>query len=185
MQSSILRIVLVTTLCAKSAYAGPSALEVIMDDYEGQCQDMQSELLTDIDVGLEATPSKGILEIGDDAIYEIEIDNAGKIATVVYASFACPNFGHPWCGVGGSCTSYLIVDDTVFEWNGGGRPEMVRGEDTALIAKVVGGFGCKDGNGADGFGAAPCYEVIVWDEMGETFWSSNGGLELRSDLSEP
>lgn len=185
MQKFIPRIVLVATLGAKAAYAGPTALDAIMADYEGQCQAMQSELLTDIDAALDATPPKGILEIDDDSIYEIEIDNAGKIATVVYASFGCPNFGHPWCGVGGGCTSFLIVDDTFFEWKGGGRPQMVKGEDTVLIAKVVGGFSCKDGHGVDGFGAAPCYEVIVWDDLGGTFWSSNGNLKFRSDLSAP
>jgi hypothetical protein len=185
MPKFIALIVFVAILSAKAAYAGPTALEALMADYEGRCQAMQSELLPDIDAELDAPPPKGILEIDNDAIYEIEIDNAGKTATVVYTSFRCTNFGYPWCGAGGNCTSYLIVDDKLFEWIGGGRPETVKGADTVLIARVVDGYSCKDGNGADGFGAAPCYEVIVWDDERGTFWSSDGDLQFRSELSAP
>lgn len=80
------------------------------------------------------------------------------------------------CGMSGSCTSYWIVDDVVFEWQGVAvlNPLWV----VTLCSKVVGGYGCTDGNGADGFGAAPCYEVIVWDEERGTFWSSNGDLKF-------
>lgn len=170
---------------AVSADAGQTAVEAIIADYDSQCQAMQGEVLPDIDADLEAPPPKAMLKIDDDAIYEVAINSAGKTATVVHASFGCTNFGRPWCGIGGSCTSYLIVDDTVFEWMGGSRPQAVKGGDTVLISKVVGGYGCKDGNGADGFGAAPCHEVIVWDDERETFWSSNGDLKFRSELSAP
>lgn len=168
-----------------SAHAGQTAVEAIIAEYDRQCQAMQADVLPDIDADLEAPPPKATLKIEDDAIFEVEINGEGKTATVVHADFGCTNFGHPWCGLSGSCTSYLIVDDTVFEWKGGSRPQVVKGGDTVLISRVVGGFSCLDGNGAEGFGAAPCYEVIVWDEKRGTFWSSNGDLQFRSDLSLP
>ena len=170
---------------AASAKAEETAVEAIIANYEAQCQAMQAEVLPDIDADLDAPPPKGILELNAEYIYDIEIDQKGKNAIVVHADFSCTNFGHPWCGMSGSCTSYLIVDDVVFEWEGGGRPETVKGDDAVLISKVVGGYSCIDGSGADGFGAAPCYEVIVWDEERDTFWSSNGDLKFRSDLSLP
>lgn len=165
--------------------AGETAVEAIIADYQAQCQAMQAGVLPDIDADLEAPPPKGILKVNVEDIYDIEIDKDGNKATVVHADFSCTNFGHSWCGLSGSCTSYLIVDDQVFQWEGGGRPQALKGGNTVLISKVIGGYGCKDGNGADGFGAAPCYKVIVWDEERETFWSSDGDLKFRSDLSTP
>jgi hypothetical protein len=146
---------------------------------------MQADVLPDIDADLDASPPKGILKVNEEDIFDIQIDLEGNTATVVHADFGCTNFGRPWCGLSGSCTSFLIVDDVVFEWQGGSRPQSVRGGDTVLISKVVGGYSCIDGNGAEGFGAAPCYEVVVWDEERSTFWSSNGDLLFRSDLSSP
>lgn len=168
-----------------TAAAGETAVEAIIATYQAQCQAMQAEVLPDIDADLDAPPPKVILKVKAEDVFDIEIDLKGNKATVVHADFGCTNFGYPWCGMSGSCTSYLIVDDVVFEWEGGGRPETVKGHDTVLISKFVGGYGCKDGNGADGFGATPCYKVIVWDDERGTFWSSNGDLQFRSDLSTP
>lgn len=180
---SVLTVLLLNS--AASAKAEETAVEAIIANYQAQCQAMQAEVLPDIDADLDAPPPKGILELNAEYIYDIEIDQKGKNAIVVHADFSCTHFGHPWCGMSGSCTSYLIVDDVVFEWEGGGRPETVKGHDTVLISKFVGGYGCKDGNGADGFGATPCYKVIVWDEERATFWSSNGDVTMRQDLSPP
>ncbi len=180
---SVLTFLLLNT--AALAKADEAAVEAIIASYQAQCQAMQAEILPDIDADLNAPPPKGILKVDEEDVFEADIDLKGSKATVVHADFGCTNFGNPWCGMSGSCTSYLIVDDVVFEWLGGGRPQSVRGGDTVLISKVVGGYGCIDGNGADGFGAAPCYEVIVWDEERGTFWSSNGDLKFRSDLSAP
>lgn len=180
---SVLTLLLLNT--GTLAKADEAIVKAIIASYEAQCQAMQAEILPDIDADLDAPPPKGILEVNEEDIFDIQIDLKGNTATVVHADFGCTNFGHAWCGLSGSCTSFLIVDDMVFEWKGGSRPQSVKGGDTVLISKIVGGYGCKDGNGAEGFGAAPCYEVIVWDEERGTFWSSIGDLLFRSDLSNP
>jgi hypothetical protein len=168
-----------------SASANQTAVDIIVANYDRQCQAMQAQVLPSIDADLDAPSPKGILKINDGSIYEVLIDKTGKTATVVHASFGCSNFGYPWCGMGGNCTSYLIVDDTVFEWEGGGMPQSVAGSNTVLIAKSVSGYTCKDENGDNGFGASPCYEVTVWDEELGTFWSSNSHIKFRPDLSAP
>lgn len=167
------------------ANANQTAVEIIISNYDRQCQAMQAQVLPGIDDDLNAQPNQGILTINEDTIYEVIINTAGKTATVVHTSFGCSNFGYPWCGIGGNCTSYLIVDDSVFEWEGGGMPQSFTGSNTVLIAKSVSGYSCKDGNGDNGFGAAPCYGMTVWDEELGTFWSSNSHIKFRPDLSTP
>lgn len=170
---------------AASAKAEETAIEAIIANYEAQCQAMQAEVLPDIDADLDAPPPKGILEVNAEAVFDIEIDLKGNKATVVHADFGCTNFGYPWCGISGSCTSYLIVDDVVFAWEGGGRPETVKGHDTVLIIKNISGFSCTDSMRSEGFGASPCYKFAVWDEERATFWSADGDVTVRQDLSPP
>lgn len=170
---------------AALAKAEEAAVEAIIASYQAQCQAMQAEILPDIDADLDAPSPKGILKLNVEHIYDIEIDKEGNKATVVHAEFSCTNFGHYWCGISGSCTSYLIVDDVVFEWEGGGRPETVKGHDTVLIIKNISGFGCTDSMRGGGFGASPCYKFAVWDEERASFWSADGDVTMRQDLSPP
>ena len=88
-------------------------------------------------------------------------------------------------GAVGGCVSYLIVDEHVFEWEGGGRPMSVDAGESTLIVSPVAGFSCTDSEGREGWGAAPCYRVMVWDEDLRTFWSAQGDVTARPDFSVP
>ena len=168
------------------------ALEAIIADYQAQCDEFQHEIEPGIDDDLSAPVPKGILTVHDQDIYDIEIAADGTKATVVFASFHCSNFGYPWCSAGGSCTAYLIVDETVFVWEGGGYPVSVRGrlvaghlEDTVLITQPVAGYACQDSEGSEGYGASPCYRTILWDEEQSTFWSNDGEVKTLWKFSVP
>ena len=172
-----------TFVGATISEAGKTAVSSIIESYQVQCQALQAEVLPEIDADLNVPPPKGILKVDAADIFEIEIDLKGNRATVVHADFGCTNFGHYWCGVSGSCTSYLIVDDVVFEWAAGGRPETVKGDNLLLLIKRISGFGCINSARDEGFGVSPCYKFAVWDEVHATFWSADGSMILREDLS--
>lgn len=161
-----------------------TALEAIIADYQAQCDDFQHEIEPGIDDDLSAPVPNGILTVDDKDIYDIEIGGDGKRAIVLFAGFHCANFGHPWCGSGG-CTAYLIVDETVFEWERGGRPFSVIGGNTVLVTQPMGGYNCRDSAGALGHGASPCYRTILWDEEQSTFWSNDGEVKILWKFSVP
>lgn len=160
-----------------------TALDRVIADYQQQCVSAQADILPEIDADLHP-PQAIVLKIDDDAIYEIKVTPEGKMATVVFTSFSCTNIGYAWCGSGG-CVSYLIVDEHVFEWEGGGRPMSVDTGEGTLIVSPVAGFSCTDSEGREGWGAAPCYRVMVWDEDLRSFWSIQGDVTARPDFSAP
>lgn len=157
--------------------AGENGVEKILSDYRGECQAMQADVLPEMDADPNQAPPQGVLSYDDSDIFTVDISNSGKKATVVFANFSCLNFGYPWCGSGG-CTSYVIVDDNIFEWENGGMPVSLNAGDAMLLSRPISGFACNNGGGDEGFGASPCYEVAVWDEAHATFWSQNGTLRL-------
>ena len=127
-----------------------TALDRVIADYKQQCVSAQADILPEMDADLDP-PQAIVLKIDDDAIYEIKVTPEGKMATVVFTSFSCTNIGYAWCGSGG-CVSYLIVDEHVFEWEGGGRPMSVDAGEGTLIVSPVAGFSCTDSEGREGWG---------------------------------
>ena len=158
--------------------ADENKVEEILTTYRSACEAMQADFLPGIDDDLDKPPPKGILTIDDGDIYNVKITNDGKTATVIFASFHCSNFGYSWCGSAG-CTSYLIVDENVFEWGNGGKPISLSTGYTTLVVRPVSGFLCKDSVGKEGYGASPCYETAIWDEKAATFWSQSNSLHEK------
>ncbi len=163
------------------AASAQTALDRVIADYQQQCVSAQADILPEMDADLDP-PQAIVLKIDDDAIYEIKVTPEGKMATVVFTSFSCTNIGYAWCGSGG-CVSYLIVDEHVFEWEGGGRPMSVDAGERTLIVSSVSGFSCTDSEGREGWGASPCYRMIIWEEELRTFWSERADIKVRPDLS--
>jgi hypothetical protein len=165
-----------------SAADDQTSVDRLILNYQQQCISAQGDISSDIDRDLDA-PQTVDLNIDDDAIYEIKVTPEGKVATVVFTSFSCTNVGYAWCGVSGSCVSYLIIDEQVFEWAGGGRPVSVDTGEETLIVSSIGGSSCADSEGNGGFGSSPCYRVMVWDENLRSFFSDRGDVKARPDLS--
>jgi hypothetical protein len=163
------------------AASAQTALDRVIADYQQECVSAQADILPEMDADLDP-PQAIVLKIDDDAIYEIKVTPEGKLATVVFTSFSCTNIGYAWCGSGG-CVSYLIVDEHVFEWEGGGRPMSVDAGERTLIVSPVSGFCCTDSEGREGWGASPCYRMIIWDEELRTFWSERADIKVRPNLS--
>jgi hypothetical protein len=158
--------------------ADENKAEEVLTTYRSACEAMQADVLRGIDDDLDQPPPKGILTIDDGDIYDVKITKDGKTATVIFANFHCSNFGYPWCGSSG-CTSYLIVDENVFEWESGGKPISLIADDTVMLTRPVSGFVCKDSKGNEGYGASPCYEIAIWDEGQSTFWSQSESLHQK------
>lgn len=161
----------------------PSGVQKIVADYELRCDQGQRDVVPYVDDDPQQPRPKATLTVDEKDIYEIEIAPDGTKATVVYASFHCSNLGYAWCGSGG-CTSYLIVNDAVFEWDAGGRPMSTRGGDGIFLVRSVGGYACYSSEGVAGYGASPCYEVAVWDQAKATFWSREGDVKAWQARSE-
>lgn len=167
-----------------SAAEAQTSVDRLISDYQQQCVSAQADLVLDVDDDL-APPQVVALNVDDDAIYQIKVTPEGKMATVVFTSFSCTNVGYAWCGVSGNCVSYLIIDEHVFEWAGGGRPVSVDTGEETLIVSSIGGSSCADNEGKGGFGSSPCYRVMVWDESQRSFFSDRGDVKARPDLSVP
>jgi hypothetical protein len=178
---------MVLLLCSPAAHAGEDPLALLVDEYEKQCQKLQNEeIIPSIDEDLEA-PSifEPMPALDPGNVYLIEITPGGKKATVLVADFHCPGFGNLGCGFTGSCSSYIIVDDQVFDWGAGGRPVSARAGNDVIVTSSTAGYLCEDSDGEEGFGAAPCYVAAVWDDERNRFWSQNGLVKVRGDLSAP
>jgi hypothetical protein len=180
-------ILMVLLLCSPAARAGEDPLTLLVDEYEEQCQKLQNEeIIPSVDEDLEAPSIFAPMPALDPQnVYPIEITPGGKKATVLIADFHCPGFGNLGCGFTGSCSSYIIVDDQVFEWGAGGRPMSARSGDEVVVLSSTAGYLCEDSDGTEGFGAAPCYVAAVWDDEQQKFWSQNGLVKVRGAFSAP
>lgn len=175
----------ITLLVANAVYAEQSPIERIVATYTKQCHDLQAqEIIPGIDEDLEPpTIFDPQVTLAPEDVYQIDLSTDGEKATALIANFGCPGFGSLGCGVTGSCTSFIIVGDRVFEWSGGGRPVSATVGDTVIVASPTGGFLCDDSDGGEGFGAAPCYVAAAWDSNHNKFWSQDRLVFLRHDLS--
>ena len=105
---ALLMMVLPTHLLAESNVA---VIQSIKDKYQAYCVEAKKEI-RDIDYDEDDSVIVD-LSLSSESIYEININNDGKKATVLYANFRCTNIGFDWCGSSG-CTSYVIVDGVTF-----------------------------------------------------------------------
>lgn len=172
---------------ADIARAEQSQIERIVATYTKQCHDLQAqEIIPGIDEDLEPpTIFDPQVTLAPEDVYQIDLTPNGQKATVLVADFGCPSFGSLGCGVTGSCTSFIIMEGRVFQWDGGGRPVSAIVGDTVIVASSTGGFLCNDSDGGEGFGAAPCYVAAAWDDKQNKFWSRDRLVLLRHDLSAP
>ena len=176
---ALLMMVLPTHLLAESNVA---VIQSIKDKYQGYCVEAQKEF-RDIDYD-EDDPVIADLSLSSESIYEININNDGKKATVLYADFRCTNIGSGWCGSSG-CTSYVIVDGVTFQ-TAGFKPKAVAlisqrehapldgGTTMAVIIPRSGGA-CVTAEGKSPSNDRACYSLAVWDDEAKTFNSMGSG----------
>lgn len=147
-------------------------IDKITDDYRELCVELQTQQgLRTGDV------SDSLLEdisLSDDSIYQIQIDNSGKTATVVYSEFKCEgiDYEYRWCGTGG-CGFYLIVDGILFDRNVAFRPKSIKiptntSENIAVIYPLH-GFQCNTASGQPSSGPEPCYGMAIWSDQRQNF----------------
>jgi hypothetical protein len=145
----------------------------IFEHYQTECNEMQPDLpAIDEDISDQGPPELRPLE---STVYDIQLTPNGKTGTVVYPDFWCENAGHPFCGTGG-CGFYIIVDDKVFERQGGHRPHSIASEKGVYVIIPIHGSGCEDSTGQNGAGANSCSVVAIWDDNAETFRSKAGEI---------
>jgi hypothetical protein len=145
-----------------------------------QCDEMQPKQ-PDIDAEDLDAPTIGELTLDPSSIYEIQITQSGKTATVLYPEFHCSNFGYGWCGTGG-CGFYIIVNGKAYYRQGGFRPQGVsfQGayEPEQIIIYGIHGSGCGDAENNEAAGFQPCYSSAVWSEEQQTFFSNGSELTV-------
>ena len=138
----------------------------IVAGYSVQCSAEQEDA-EDGEVISEIVP----ITVPSQSLYEIEITEDGKLATILFADFSCPNWGASyWCGSSG-CAVYIIVDGVSYRTRGWKPFSVTRGEEVLVILP-------KSGIACDQYNAAPCFAVTVWDESETTFNSI--GSQLRN-----
>ena len=158
-----------------TAMAAQDLVGQIFDHYQRECNKMQPALpAIDEDPTETAVPALRPLE---NTVYDIQLTPEGKIGTVVYPEFWCENAGHPFCGTGG-CGFYIIVDDKVFERQGGHRPHSIASEKGVYVIIPIHGSGCEDGIGQSGAGDDSCSVLAIWDEETATFRSVRQELHV-------
>lgn len=172
---------------ANVVHAEQLPLERIVATYTKECHDLQAVgVIPFIDEDLDPpTIFDPKVTLAPEDVYQIDLTPDGQKATVLVADFGCPGFGSLGCGFTGSCTSFIVVEGQVFQWNGGGRPVSSVVGGTVIVASSTGGFLCDDSDGGEGFGAAPCYVAAAWDDKQSKFWSQDKLVFLRRDLSTP
>lgn len=179
-------IVVILTVCAamgghaRTAQA-QTTVDRVIADFEAQCDALYAEN-PDLDMGAEPSVPKDF-EVEPSLIYDLPITPSGQTATIVYAGFSCGWFGRAWCGMAG-CGSFLVVGEQVFEWETiSFPPEAVGNSSNTLLIAPIKGFNCKDSNAIGGYGVDPCFKSAVWDEIDQTFMTTDGSVILRQDLS--
>lgn len=179
------------SLCATSAHADDTSpenkatIDSILAGYQAECTAEQAYYRTTEED--EASSQVGELKVPEGTIYQIDLDVAGKTATVIYPEFRCENAGWKWCGTGG-CGFHLVVDGMNFQRKDGFRPQSIRfptpiGEDVAVIYAVH-GTQCKTPSEEYVTGSDYCYSTAIWNEPLGTFLSRDERL-LDMDPSLP
>lgn len=174
-------------ISAPAARADENPIALIVAEYQAKCTKMQvQEVFPLIDEDLEPpTPFHPKVTLDPENVYLIDITPERRKATVLVADFLCDGFGSLGCGITGYCTSFIIVDDQVYELGSRGNPRSAQTGVETLIVVPMAGYMCRDSEGREGFGAAPCYQAIYWDDVANKFWSVDGSVKIRGDLSPP
>lgn len=177
----------VIQFAAPSAHAEEKPIALIVAEYQRDCQKLQEkEIIPSIDEDMDPpTIFDPKITLDPENVYLIDITPEGKKATVLVADFSCDGFGSLGCGITGYCTSFIIVDDQVYELGSRGNPRAAQTGEETLIVVPIAGYMCSDSDGREGFGAAPCYQAIYWDDEKNKFWSVDGTLKIRGDLLPP
>lgn len=179
---SLLKSFCVLALVCGPAYADPlkarASINTIIEGYNHSCHAEQSELPNIDEDPIE--PSAMLVSLDPINVYDIQVDEAGTVATVLYPEFHCQNVGYGWCGTGG-CGFYLVVDDKIFHRAGGFQPQSATtsgpyGNRTLVVFGIHGG-GCEDADGRGGAGVDPCYGVAVWNQHSQTFLTRDGDIQ--------
>ena len=171
-------------LVTSSAVANPrdseaeAAVQAILSNYELACVELSSQQAS----------NSGRLRVPQSAIYELPLGAEDHAATVVYREFECEGVGFPWCGTGG-CGFYIMTGDQIYQRRAAFRPQAIKvpapaGARQALLYGVH-GFTCQTPRAEPGSGATPCYEIAVWDELWQNFWTRDTAFIAVFDLRPP
>ena len=143
-----------------------AAVQEILSKYEMACAELSNQQAS----------SSGRLSIPQNAIYELPFGNEDHAATVVYLEFQCEGIGYPWCGSGG-CGFYIVMGDQIFQRRDGYRPQKIKipapSREFSALVYGVHGFTCQTPDAQNGSGAVPCYEIAVWHERSDTFFTQD------------
>ena len=154
---------LVALLAPAPAISDTSTVDRIVERYRAECE------YPFID---EERDDDRELHVPDDAIFDIAITSGSKKATVVFAKFGCTGSGLNWCGSGG-CNYSIVVDDVV-HFSGFGYPPVAvntgpGSNQTTLILLGKHSSSCETADGNAIAGMSPCYDVIVWSDLHNSF----------------
>lgn len=69
-------------------------IDEIVQYYQAQCDEEQASVLPEIDEDDTDKHERGVLTLGPDSIYDIQITPSGMQATVFVPQFHCSNIGH-------------------------------------------------------------------------------------------
>ncbi len=157
-----------------SLTASRSIVESIVEGFQQVCDDMYKGLDSSFD-----KTKKNTVELYPQDFYDIQINSAGKMATVIFAGFYCPGFGgHPFGGSGGSPT-FIIVDGKTFKTDLARGVFSVTESDLTFINIFLHGMNCKNSdNGESMPGYKGCVNVTIWDDELKTFYGHNNILKL-------
>ena len=151
--------------------SSPVEIDRIIDIYQQDCLE-NSELDIDFEDGTAAVK----LSMSAENFYDISITPNGKMATVVYAAFSCPDMGYMWSGSGGS-PYYIIVGSDIFEgW--GGMPYSLRHDDTVHVILPRAGGACDGSDELIPSNASACHGIANWDESLQGFNSIGNQLPI-------
>ena len=130
---------------------------------------------------IDVDPALAVITMGENSLFEMQVNPEGKMATVIYNEFSCSLGGYNFCGSGG-CGYHIIVDGIVFERGGGYPPFSITDNDRTFIVMPIHASGCKDSNGQSGSGTYRCVNTAIWDDERQTFVSRGGEIYLSNLL---
>ena len=163
------------------AEATENILEFILEGYQAECIAAQEEPMAS--VSDDEDSNVAAITLDESSIYNIDITADGREATVLYANPRCPQIGSAWCGTSG-CTTYVIVDGTIFQTAGFKPVSVTIGENSVVVIVPRAGRACVNADGQTQSNNVSCYAAAVWDDEANTFNSigSDDPVFRLSDL---
>lgn len=161
--SSVVAILIFTAQLSNIAQGEPLTGYVIEQFYEKECSGQ-------VQIHQQYQP-----------LSEIILTPDGKTGTLIWGGAISCTTGPaqpPWCAISGQCAFHIVVDSQTYEgW--GGQPFNVIVQGNVLIVIPKHGAYCETSEGEQGWGAAACYAVAIWNERSGTFLSKGNEIARK------